>query len=227
MKVGIIGTGNMGRAIAQRLIRGGHQVFVVGSSQEKGRTLVQEMGGQGPGTIEAAATRDAVAAGCDIVVLATWYSDSTRIAVELSDVLRGKVMVDIANPFNETFDGLITDYDTSAGEEIQRRIPGADVVKAFNTTFAPVLADHAFDGAVVDVFLASDSENAKATVAELVASSGLRPIDAGALRNSRVLEQNALFMVELQGRYGLNFQAGLKVLSAQPLPFPARATAHA
>ncbi|MDQ0380486.1 NADPH-dependent F420 reductase [Amycolatopsis thermophila] len=227
MKVGIIGTGNMGRVIARRLIHGGHQVFVAGSSQEKGRALAQELGGQGPGTIEAAATKDAVASGCDVVVLATWYSQSTRIAVELSDLLRGKVVVDIANPFNETFDGLITDYDTSAGEEIQRRIPGAHVVKAFNTTFAPVLADDAFDRTVVDVFLASDSDEAKARVAELVESSGLRPIDAGALRNSRVLEQNALFMVELQGRYGLNFQAGLKVLAAQALPFPARAAAHA
>ncbi|NKQ52286.1 NADPH-dependent F420 reductase [Amycolatopsis sp. K13G38] len=227
MKVGIIGTGNMGRAIAQRLIRGGHQVFVAGSGHEKGQTLALELGGQGPGTIEAAATKDAVAAGCDIVVLATWYSDSTRIAVELSETLRGKVVVDIANPFNETFDGLITDYDTSAAEEIQRRIPGAHVVKAFNTTFAPALADSAFDDTVVDVFLASDSDDAKAAVAELVESSGLRPIDAGALRNSRVLEQNALFMVELQGRYALNFQAGLKVLPAEPLPFPARVAAHA
>lgn len=227
MRIGIIGTGTMGRAIAQRLIRGGQQVFVVGSAQEKGRALAQELGDQGPGTIEAAASKEAVAAGCDIVVLATWYSDSTRIAVELSDVLRGKVVVDIANPFNETFDGLITDYDTSAAEEIQRRIPGASVVKAFNTTFAPVLADNAFDGSVVDVFVASDFEDAKARVAELVESSGLRPIDAGALSNSRVLEQNALFMVELQGRYGLNFQAGLKILSAQSLPFPARVDAHA
>ncbi|MBC2592423.1 NADPH-dependent F420 reductase [Rhodococcus aetherivorans] len=226
MKVGIIGTGNMGRALARRLVHGGHQVYVVGSTPEKGRALAQELGGQGPGTIEAAATRDAVATGCDILVLATWYSDSTRIAVELSDVVRDKVVVDIANPFNATFDGLITDYDTSAAEEIQRRLPGAEVVKAFNTTFAPVLADNAFNGTTVDVFLASDSDAAKARVAELVASTGLRPIDAGALRNSRVLERNALFMVELQGRYGLNFQAGLKVLPTHPLPFPARVSVH-
>ncbi|PXY29518.1 NADPH-dependent F420 reductase [Prauserella flavalba] len=227
MKIGIIGTGNMARAISRRLIHGGHQVFVTGSTQEKGRALVEELGGRGPGTIEAAATKDALASGCDIVVLATWYSDSTRIAVELSEVLRGKVVVDIANPFNETFDGLITDYDTSAGEEIQRRMPGAHVVKAFNTTFAPVLAGDVFDGTVVDVFLASDSEDAKARAAALVESSGLRPIDAGALRNSRVLEQSALLMVELQGRYGLNFEAGLKILPTQPLPFPARVSAHA
>lgn len=227
MNVGIIGTGNMGRAIAQRFIRGGHHVYVAGSTQEKGQALAAELAGNGPGSIEPAATKEALASGCDVVMLTTWFQDSTRVAVELSDVLRDKVIIDIANPFNDTFDGLITDYDTSAAEEIQRRIPGGTVVKAFNTTFAPVLADDTFDGATVDVFLAADSEDAKARVAALIESAGLRPIDAGELRNSRVLEQNGLFMVGIQGRYGLNFQAGMKILPTQPLPFPTRVSTSA
>ncbi len=221
MKVGVIGTGNMGKGITSQLIAGGHQVHLVGSSKKKATALAEELAGQGPGSVEAAASQHAAATGCDILVLATWYQVSTQIAVELSDLLRGKIVIDIANPFNETFDGLITDYDTSAAEEIQRRAPDAKVVKAFNTTFAPTLAGPEFDGANLDVLVASDHDEAKAQFAALIESAGLRPIDVGPLRASRVLEQLALLMVGVQGRYNLNFQAGVKLLPTQPLPFPA------
>lgn len=220
MKIGIVGTGNMGRAIAGLLADGGHHVYVVGSEDAKAKALADELSGRGPGTVEAAATLRAAAQGCDMVLLATWFDVSSRIAVELSDVLRGKIVIDIANPFNATFDGLVTDHDSSAGEEIQRRLDGAKVVKAFNTTFAPVLGSSEFDGSQVDVFLASDHDDAKGRVAELISSTGLRPVDAGSLANSRVLERMALLMVELAGRYGLNFEAGVKVLPTRALAFP-------
>lgn len=227
MKVGVIGTGNMGKGITTRLVAGGHQVYVVGSAEDKAKALAAELAGEGPGTVHAAATAHAAATGCDVLILATWYPVSTRIAVELSTVLAGKVVIDIANPFNDTFDGLITDYDTSAAEEIQRRAPEAKIVKAFNTTFAPTLAGPEFDGTRLDVLVASDHDDAKAKVAELVESAGLRPIDVGRLETSRVLEHLALLMVGLQGRYNLGFQAGLKVLPTQSLPFPARQPVHA
>lgn len=222
MKIGIVGTGNMGRAIAGLLVDGGHHVYVVGSTDEKAKALAEELSGRGPGTVEAAQTLGAAARGCDMLLLATWFDVSSRIAVELSDVLRGKIVIDIANPFNPTFDGLVTDHDSSAAEEIQRRLKGSKVVKAFNTTFAPVLGSSEFAGSQVDVLLASDHDDAKSQVAELIASSGLRPIDTGSLSNARVLERMALLMVELAGRYGLNFEAGLKVLPTQALPFPAQ-----
>lgn len=222
MKIGIVGTGNMGTAIAGLLADGGHHVYLVGSEESKAKSLAQHLASRGPGTVEAAPTLQAAAQGCDMLLLATWYGVSTRIAVELSDALRDKVVIDISNPFNATFDGLITDHDTSAGEEIQRRLDASKVVKAFNTTFAPVLGSSVFSGSQVDVLLASDHDDAKGQVAKLISSTGLRPIDAGSLSNARVLERMALLMVELQGRYGLNFEAGLKVLPTHALPFPAR-----
>lgn len=227
MKIGVVGTGNMGSAIAGLLADGGHHVYVVGSDDGKGKTLAQQLSGRGPGTVEAAASLEAAAQGCDMLLLATWLDVSTRIAVQLSDALRGKIVIDIANPFNPTFDGLVTDYDTSAAEEIQRRLDRSKVVKAFNTTFAPVLAGSEFDGSQVDVFVASDHEDAKAQVASLISSAGLRPIDAGSLSNSRTLERMALLWVELQGRYSLNFQAGLKLLPTHPITFPATEPAPA
>lgn len=227
MKVGVIGTGNMGKGIAARMVAGGHHVYVVGSTDEKSKALAGEVAGKGPGTVEAAASSRAAAIGCDVVILATWYQVSNTLAVELSDVLADKTVVDIGNPFNDTFDGLVTDYDTSSAEEIQRRMPNSKVVKGFNTTFAPTLASSEFDGTHLDVLLASDHEDARAQVAGLVESTGMRPIDFGELRASRVLEHMALLMVGVQGRYDLGFQAGLKVLPAQPMPFPARQSVRA
>jgi NADPH-dependent F420 reductase len=220
MNVSVIGTGNMGSALVRRLITGGNTVYVAGSSLKKAQALAAELKGQGPGSVEAVSDRDAAARG-DVVILATWYPVATRLAVELSDTLRGKIVVDITNPFNETYDALITDDNTSAGEEIQRRLPGSPVVKAFNTNFAPVLGDGEIDGVKIDVFLACDDDAAKAIVGELVNAAGLRAVNAGALANARLLERIALFMVELQGRYGLEFQAAMKFFPARSLPLPA------
>jgi predicted dinucleotide-binding enzyme len=139
------------------------------------------------------------------------------VAVQLSDVLAGKIVVEISNPFNATYDDLVTDPTTSAGEEIQRRIPQGQVVKAFNTVFAPVCTEGELNGTQADVFLASDYEDAKHTVADLVRSCKLRPINAGALKNARILERWALLNVEITMRYNLNFRSGVKVI---PLLLP-------
>lgn len=221
MTIGIIGTGNMGKAIAGLFADGGHDVYIAGSDPRKSDAAAQELASRGPGKVSAVPTAEAAARGTDIVVLATWYAVSTRIAVDLSEVLRGKTVIDISNPFNPTFDGLITEYGNSAGKELQRRLDGSAVVKAFNTTFPPTLKSKAFSGTEVDVFLASDHEDAKADVAKLIGAAGLRPIDAGSLANAATLERLALLLVELQGKYNLDFQAGLKFLPGQSLSFPA------
>jgi 8-hydroxy-5-deazaflavin:NADPH oxidoreductase len=219
--IGIIGTGNMGKALAGLFADGGHDVYIAGSDPRKAEAAAEELTSRGPGKVKPVPTAEAAARGADVLVLATWYAVSTRIAVDLSDVVRGKTVVDISNPFNATFDGLITDHGNSAGRELQRRLDGSALVKAFNTTFAPTLSSASFSGSEVDVFLASDHDRAKAEIAGLVAAAGLRPIDAGSLDNAETLERLALLLVGLQGRYGLEFQAGLKFLPGQPLPFPA------
>ncbi|WP_167756591.1 MULTISPECIES: NAD(P)-binding domain-containing protein [unclassified Amycolatopsis] len=221
MSIGIIGTGSMGKAIAGLFADGGHDVYVAGSDPRKSEAAAQELASRGPGKVSAVPTAEAAARGTDVVVLATWYAVSTRIAVDLSDVLRGKIVVDISNPFNATFDGLITDHGNSAGLELQRRLDGSALVKAFNTTLAPTLQGKSFSGTEVDVFLASDHDSEKAQVAKLIGSAGLRPIDAGGLGNAGTLERMALLLVELQGRYGLDFAAGMKFLPGQSLSFPA------
>ncbi len=211
LTIGVIGAGNMGRAIARRLVAGGHTVYLADTDAEKLKSVTSEIAAFGSGLVKSVAASDAAIQG-DIVVLATRYNVSTRVAVEFSDVLRGKTVIDISNPLNDTFDDLVTDPTTSASEEIQRRLKGAHVVKAFNTTFAPVLFAGQLDEVELDVFLASDYVDAKAQVEALLRPCGLRPIDAGALKNSRTLERITLLWIELQGRYGLEFQATVKFL---------------
>lgn len=211
MSIAVIGAGNMGRAIACRLVTGGHDVLLADEDTAKAESVAAEIAPLGGGTVRAAPARDA-ADIAGIVVLATLYDVSTRVAAELSELLDGKIVVDISNPFNGTFNGLTTPEGSSAGEEIARRVPGARVVKAFNTTFAPVLFAGTLDETPIDVLLASDDDGAKDRVARIVKSGRLRPIDAGALANSRTLERITLLLVDLQGRYELDFQATLRFL---------------
>ena len=99
-------------------------------------------------------------------------------------------MIDITNPLTADYMGLTLGHSTSASEEIAKAIPGAEVVKAFNTVFAPVLAEGADfgGGRKVSVFLASDSPAAKETARQLADSMGFETIDAGGLKNARYLE---------------------------------------
>ena len=127
--------------------------------------------------------------GADAVVLATGYADAAGALDAVGD-LAGKVLIDITNPLTADYMGLTLGHTTSAAEEIAKACPGAEVVKAFNTVFAQVLDDGADfgSGRQVSVFLASDSERAKAATRSLAESMGFAAVDAGGLKNARYLE---------------------------------------
>ncbi|WP_223871850.1 NADPH-dependent F420 reductase [Candidatus Dactylopiibacterium carminicum] len=99
-------------------------------------------------------------------------------------------MIDITNPLTADYMGLTLGYSSSAAEEIAKTVPGAHVVKAFNTVLAQVLAEGpAFgNGQTVPVFYAGDDAAAKQTVRTLIDSLGFTPVDAGGLQNARYLE---------------------------------------
>jgi predicted dinucleotide-binding enzyme len=123
-----------------------------------------------------------------VVILAVYYPGTLGLAQELGDRLAGKVVVDVANPLNETFDGLTIVPGTSAAEELAATVPdGTRVVKAFNTTFAGTLVEGQVAGQPLDVFIAGDDEEAKETVAHLVRDGGLQAIDVGPLERARQL----------------------------------------
>lgn len=189
----IIGAGNMARAIGLRAIAAGRSVQVLDRSPDNAAGLAAELAG---GTTSGGLGD--VPEG-DIVVLALYFEPAKEVAMHYGDTLSGKTVVEISNPVNmETGDSLMVGPGTSAAEEIARLLPGARVVKAFNTTFAGPLAAGSAHGMALDVFIASDSEAARNEVAAFAAAAGLRPLQVGALRHARELEGMQLLVIGLQ-----------------------------
>jgi NADPH-dependent F420 reductase len=205
MNVTIIGAGNMGRGIGTRFIAGGHKVTFVDANPETAQKAAAELN---------ASAADLSAPLGDVVVLAVWYGTNIEIAKQLGDKLAGKVVVDIANPLNATFDGLATAPDSSSAEDLAKAlVAGAKVVKAFNTTYAGTLLAGEVAGQKLDVFIAGDDADAKAKVAKLVEDGGMRAIDAGPLHRARQIEGMQLLHITLQGTLGTNWGSALKILS--------------
>ena len=150
----------------------------------------------------------------DVVVLAVWYGTNIEIAKQLGTKLAGKVVVDIANPLNSTYDGLATAPDSSSAEDVAKAIAsGAKVVKAFNTTYAGTLLAGEVAGQPLDVFIAGDDADSKSKVAELVKDGGMRPIDAGPLSRARQIEGMQFLHIVAQNELGTNWASTIKILS--------------
>lgn len=207
MDVTIIGTGNMARGIGKRLVAGGHDVTVLGKEMDSAEAVVNDIGGS------AKADLFGEPISGDVVVLAVYYPDAQAAVAEYGDDLSGKVLIDITNPVTDTLDGLVTPPDSSAAQELAAKASGARVVKAFNTTFAPTLAEGQVADQQLDVLIAGDEEEAKATVSKLVEDGGMRPIDVGALERAHELEAAGLLHMTVQEPLGTGFDTALKLLS--------------
>ncbi|MEU4363527.1 NAD(P)-binding domain-containing protein [Promicromonospora sp. NPDC023987] len=184
-----IGAGNMARTIGTLAVAGGNTVEIMARDQSKADDLAKALGG---GTT--AGQWGAVPAG-DIVITAMLYAGVLPAVAEYGDVLAGKTIVDISNPFNATFDGLAHSEPTSIAQEVAKIAPAsASVFKAFNTIFRGVL-----EQGRPDVFFAGDDPQAKAEVATFIESLGLRPLDVGGLKMAHWLEGMGLVTVGLAG----------------------------
>jgi predicted dinucleotide-binding enzyme len=207
MDITIIGTGNMGRAIATRALAGGNTVTVLGHEPGKADALTGELSGD----VHAGTFGDPIDG--DVVVLAVWYQALDDVLGRYADQLGGKVVVDITNPVDpQAFEPLDVEAG-SAAAEIAQKASGARVVKAFNTTFAGTLAEGKVAGQPLDVFLAGDDEDAKSTVRRLVEDGGLRAVDAGPLARARELEALGYLHMVLQQPLGTGFSSAVKVLA--------------
>src|SRR5215208_6302801 len=188
MNITIIGPGNMGRAIGTRAAAAGHSITFVGDKPENAEKAAKDVRASAKnGAQVSTANLENVELG-DVVVLALWYGTNKDVAKQLGDKLAGKVVVDIANPLNSTYDGLATAPNSSSAEEVAKAAPEAKVVKAFNTTYAGTLLSGKVEGKPLDVFIAGDDANAKSKVAQLVKDADMRPIDAGPLSRARQIE---------------------------------------
>lgn len=182
MEITIIGTGNMARGIATRALAGGKAVTLLGTEEAKAQALAGELSGD----VRTDTVGDPISG--DVVVLAVWYQAVDDVLGRYGDQLAGKTVIDITNRGDLETNAPLALKAGSAAQEIAAKAPGAKVVKAFNTTFAGSLAEGQEAGGPLDMFVASDDEDAKAKVRELAESAGLRVFNAGPLAIARQLE---------------------------------------
>ena len=191
--ISIIGAGNMGTAIAAIAARGGASVQLLAQDAEKTRTAATQAGA----SVVAGVVGDALTG--EIVVLALPYPAVAGVLEQYQGRLDGKILVDITNPLDfATFDSLVVPADGSAAQVIAEAVPGARVLKAFNTTFAATLATGGVNGvAPTTVLVAGDDSAAKEALIGLLVAGGVLALDAGALKRARELESLGFLQLTL------------------------------
>ena len=182
-RIAIIGTGDVAGALGPEFAAQGHDI-VYGSrdpSRDAVKALLKRTGGEASATSQVEAVE-----GASIVVLAVPGRLAVEIASSLGD-LSGKIVIDPTNHYvRDEVPRLAT--ETSNGEALQDALPGARVVKAFNTLSWRQMVDPDSSGGPVTIPLVGNDEAAKATVADLVTGMGLEPIDLGPIQNARHVE---------------------------------------
>ena len=184
MKIGFIGSGNIGTALAKIWLDSGHEVMLSFTRHpEELKQKAQDMGATS-GTPE-----EAVAFG-DVVVLAVMYEILDK-ALEQAGSLDGKIVIDTNNSLlpPDYTEFAVTGHD-SVAEQIARKTKGAKVVKAFNTVGANILASDSrdFNGDTPVMFYCGDDADAKEKVAPLIKDTGFEPVDIGKLQSARYIE---------------------------------------
>jgi 8-hydroxy-5-deazaflavin:NADPH oxidoreductase len=202
MKLAIIGAGNVGGTLGVAWAeKAGHEIFfgVRDPKSDKTQALVRKLGPQAR-----AGTAAQAAAFSDIIVLTTPWTAAEAAIRSMGD-LRGRIILDATNPLAMGPDGLGLQigHSTSAGEMVQEWAKGASVFKTLNTTGFGNMANPIFHDAKSVMFVAGDDTANKPKVIDLVASLGFDVVDAGPLRNARLLEAHAMLWIELALRRGL------------------------
>ena len=184
--IAIIGSGKVGTALRQGLERAGYEVRMAGKGQ----------------------VTDA-AASADIIILAVPFTALTGVAQELQKVADGKPVIDVTNALTPDMQ-LAVGFSTSGAEELQKAVPRARVVKAFNTVFAQHMSRGSAAGQQLSLFAASDDEAARKAVLDLGKAIGFDAIDAGPLKNARHLEAIGYFNIQLGYVLGNGADTGFK-----------------
>ncbi len=206
MRIGVIGTGTMGRTLAGLFARHGHDVVIGSREGAKGAAVSRELGsGVNGGTI-----REAAAHG-DAVLLAVHFT-AAKEAVLAAGPLDGKVLLDCVNPLSQDFLTLTVGHTTSAAEQIASWVPAARVVKVFNHVFGQTLAEPVYGSVRATAFYCGDDAAAKQVASALIAELGFDPVDAGTLDVARYLEPLAELVIQLGYKQGLGPAFGLALL---------------
>lgn len=178
MRIGIIGSGNIGATVSRLFLKAGNEVAISNSrGPESLKALVSSLGAKA----RAATVEEAITFG-DIVLLALPWRD--RQELPSARHFAGKIVIDATNPY--TADGGLFDLGaSSSSEEMARQLPGARLVKAFNTIYYQHLGSRGRADLPVrerhPIFVAGDDEEARKTVSRLIEEIGFAPVDTGSL----------------------------------------------
>ena len=202
MKLGIIGAGNVGGTLGTAWAqKAGHEIFfgVRHPTSDQTQAVVRRIGGRARAGSPAQA-----AAFAEFIVLTTPWN-ATEAAIHSMGDLSGKIILDATNPIAMGPDGLTLEFghNVSAGEKVQAWAKGASVFKTLNTTGFANMADPVFHGVKAVMFVAGDDAGNKPRVVELVAALDFAVVDAGPLRNARLLEAHAMLWIDLAIKRGL------------------------
>ena len=199
MKVGILGSGDVAKSLAHGFISRGHDVMLGTRDAAKLADWRKEHPGARVGSFAQ------TAAFGDIVAVAT-LGTATISALEQAGPqnFQGKVVIDATNPL--TFDDkgvhLAVGFDDSLGERVQRALPGARVVKAFNTVGNQYFVDPQFEGGPPTMFIAGNDDAAKRDVVKIIESFGWESADLGGIESARYLEPMCMAWVVYGARTG-------------------------
>jgi len=189
-KIGIIGDGNVGSALARGLQRAGYEVRAVGKDKS--------------------AIRETVSWG-EVVLLAVPFGAIDDVVQTTGEGLAGKTVVDVTNALDPSMN-LAVGFTTSGAEELQKKLPRSSVVKAFNTVFAQHMDSGKLEDQPLTAFVAGDDADARKTVLEIARGIGFDAVDAGPLRNARLLEPLGFLNIQFGYVLGMGPQIGFKLL---------------
>jgi 8-hydroxy-5-deazaflavin:NADPH oxidoreductase len=190
MNIGILGTGMVGEAIAGKLVQLGHHVCM--GSRKKGHAKATAWASAAGAAASEGSFADAVAFG-EIVVLCLKGDVVLDVLRSIgSAAFAGRVVVDVSNPLDFSHGlppSLLICNTNSLGEEVQKHLPGAHVVKTLNIVNCEVMVDPAKAGDVVTMLICGNDAAAKAKVAELLRTVGWQDIlDLGGMSAARGME---------------------------------------
>jgi 8-hydroxy-5-deazaflavin:NADPH oxidoreductase len=189
-KIGIIGAGNVGKALSRGADRAGYEVRMVARDPAQTREVV---------------------AWAELVILAVPFHAIDSVINRIGDGFGGKVVVDVTNALTQDMN-LALGYSTSGAEELQKKLPAARVVKAFNTVFAEHMDTGKLGDKPLTALVAADDGDAKTAVLELARDIGFDAVDAGPLRNARMIEPMAFLNIQLGYTLGMGQQIGFELL---------------
>lgn len=207
MRIGVLGTGTVGRTLGSALLRCGHEVRL-GSRTTGNEAAVAWAEDVGGAAASEGTFADAAGFG-ELVINATAGAASLdALALAGTEQLAGKVLVDVSNPL-DTSGGMpptLTVCNTdSVGEQIQRTYPDVRVVKALNTVTARVMVDPSLVEGTHTIFVAGDDAQAKAEVGELLQEFGWPAesiLDVGDITSARGMEMYVAMWIRLWGALG-------------------------